>query len=134
MISAGGGVKQAVVNLRCVAIGVLALLAGGCDRAVVLNPKGPIADAERGLLFDAFTVMMLVVVPVIVLAFLFAWRYRAGRSARYEPTWAYSAKIDAIVWLVPALIVIAVGVLVWRSTHKLDPYREIASSEPPIDI
>ena len=134
MISAGGGVKQAVGNLRCVAIGVLALLVSGCDRAVVLNPKGPIADAERGLLFDAFTVMMLVVVPVIVLAFLFAWRYRAGRSARYEPTWAYSAKIDAIVWLVPALIVIAVGVLVWRSTHKLDPYREIASSEPPIDI
>lgn len=112
-----------------------ALLVAGCDRAVILNPKGPIADAERGLLFDAFAVMLIVVVPVIVMAFAFAWRYRASnRAARYEPTWAYSAKVDAVVWLVPALIVIAVGILVWRSTHKLDPYREIASNVPPLDV
>ena len=112
-----------------------ALTAGACDRAVVLNPKGPIADAQRGLLIDAFSVMLVVVVPVIVMALLFAWRYRASnRTARYAPTWAYSAKVDAVVWLVPALIVIAVGVLVWRSTHKLDPYREIASDVPPLDI
>jgi len=112
-----------------------ALSAGACDRAVVLNPKGPIADAQRGLLIDAFSVMLVVVVPVIVMALLFAWRYRASnRNARYAPTWAYSAKVDAVVWLVPALIVIAVGVLVWRSTHKLDPYREIASDVPPLDI
>ena len=53
-------------------------MAGACDRAVVLNPKGPIADAERGLLIDAFSVMLIVVVPVIVMALLFAWRYRAS--------------------------------------------------------
>ena len=126
--------KQAIVTMRCAAVALLALLAGGCDRLVILNPKGPIADAQRGLMIDAFTVMMIVVVPVIVLVFLFALRYRAGRNARYEPTWAYSAKIDAFVWLVPALIVIAVAVLLWRSTHKLDPYREIASSTPPLDV
>jgi cytochrome o ubiquinol oxidase subunit 2 len=120
--------------MRGAAIVLLALLAGGCDRIVVLNPKGPIADAERGLLIDAFSVMMIVIVPVIILAFLFAWRYRAGRNARYEPTWDNSARIDAIVWLIPTLIVIAVAVLVWRSTHKLDPYREIASSNPPLDV
>src|SRR5256885_248977 len=102
MISAGGGVKHTIVNVRCAAIAGLALLAGGCDRAVVLNPKGPIADAERGLLVDAFTVMMLVIVPVIVMALWFAWRYRvSNRNARYEPTWAYSARVDAVVWLVP---------------------------------
>jgi cytochrome o ubiquinol oxidase subunit 2 len=134
MNGASGGVKQAIVKLRVAGIALLALLAGGCDRAVILNPKGPIADAERGLLIDAFTVMMIVVVPVILMAFLFAWRYRAGRNARYEPTWSYSAKVDAVVWLVPALIVIAVAVLLWRSTHKLDPYREIASSTPPLDV
>src|ERR1700694_5952843 len=112
-----------------------ALLAGACDRAVVLNPKGPIADAERGRLSHAFSVMLIVVVPVIVMALLFAWRYRASnRNARYTPTWAYSARIDAVVWLVSALIVIAVGVLVWRRTHRLGPSREIASAVPPLDI
>jgi cytochrome o ubiquinol oxidase subunit 2 len=120
--------------LRCAAIALLAFLAGGCDRMVVLNPKGPIADAERGLMIDAFTVMMLVVVPIIVMVFWFAWRYRARGNARYEPTWAYSVKVDAVVWLIPALIVIAVAVLLWRSTHHLDPYREIASANPPLDV
>jgi cytochrome o ubiquinol oxidase subunit 2 len=127
-------VKQAVVTLRCAAIALLAFLVSGCDRMVVLNPKGPIADAERGLMIDAFTVMMLVVVPIIVMVFWFAWRYRARGNARYEPTWAYSVKVDAVVWLIPALIVIAVAVLLWRSTHKLDPYREIASANPPLDV
>jgi cytochrome o ubiquinol oxidase subunit II len=176
MNGASGGVRQTLGRLRCAAIAALALLAGGCERMVVLNPKGPIADAERGLMIDAFTVMMIVVVPVFVMAFVFAWRYRAGRNARYEPTWDYSARIDAFtvmmivvvpvfvmafvfawryragrnaryeptwdysaridafVWLVPALIVIAVAVLVWRSTHKLDPYRAIASDKPPLDV
>src|SRR5262249_46585306 len=74
-------------------------------------------------------------VPVIGMAFLFAWRYRASnRAATYAPTWTYSARIDALVWLVPALIVIAVGILVWRSTHRLDPYRVIASNVPALDI
>ena len=134
MNDAGGGVRQFSGKLRYAAIAMLAFLAGGCDRMVVLNPQGPIADAERGLMIDAFTVMMLVVVPIIVMAFWFAWRYRARGNARYEPTWAYSVKVDAIVWLIPALIVIAVAVLLWRSTHKLDPYREIASTNPPLDV
>jgi cytochrome o ubiquinol oxidase subunit II len=129
-----GGVKQSFRH-RWPAAWTVALLASGCDRAVILNPKGPIADAERGLLIDAFSVMMLVIVPVIVMALAFAWRYRSSnRRATYAPTWSYSAKVDAVVWLIPALIVIAVAVLVWRSTHKLDPYREIASSAPPLDV
>jgi cytochrome o ubiquinol oxidase subunit 2 len=118
-----------------IAVGAaLALLVGGCDRLVVLNPKGPVASAERGLMIDAFTVMMIVVVPVIVMALLFAVRYRSGHKRPYDPDWDYSPKIDAIVWLIPALIVIAVAVLVWRSTHKLDPYRAIASDKPPLEV
>ena len=118
------------------AVGAM-FLAGACDlrHSAVLDPKGPIALAERDLLRDAFVVMMLVVVPVIVMALWFAWRYRASNTkAVYAPKWAESAKLDAFVWTVPALIVVAVGVLLWRSTHKLDPYREIASATPALDV
>ena len=120
--------------MRVGLVAALAGLVGGCDRLVVLNPKGPIAAAERGLMIDAFSVMMIVVVPVIVMALLFAVRYRSGHKRPYDPDWDYSPKIDAIVWLVPALIVVAVAVLVWRSTHKLDPYRPIASDKPPLEV
>jgi cytochrome o ubiquinol oxidase subunit II len=108
-----------------------------CDlrHSAVLDPKGPIALAERDLLFDAFYVMLVVVVPVIVLTLWFAWRYRASNTnATYAPGWSSSARIDAVVWLIPALIVIAVGTLLWRSTHKLDPYRPIAGAGPPLEV
>jgi cytochrome o ubiquinol oxidase subunit 2 len=114
-----------------------AFLASACDlrHSAVLDPKGPIALAERDLLFDAFYVMMVVIVPIIVLTLAFAWRYRASNTkATYTPKWAESGRLDAFVWLVPALIVIAVAVLVWRSTHKLDPYRPIDAAVPPLDV
>lgn len=105
-----------------------------CDRAVVLNPKGPVASAELRLFYDAFWVMMAVVVPVIIMAFLFAWRYRARGGNPYQPKWQESARIDAVVWAIPAVIVLAVAVMVWRSTHKLDPYRPIAGAVPALEV
>src|ERR1700704_6382248 len=101
-----------------------ALLGSGCDlsHAPVLDPKGPIALAERTLLLTAVALMLIVVIPVIVRAFLFAWRYRSSNGdARYTPDWSYSARIDAVIWLVSALIVISLGVLLWSNTHKLIP-------------
>jgi cytochrome o ubiquinol oxidase subunit 2 len=114
-----------------------ALTAGGCDltNMPVLDPKGPIALAERNLLLTAVVLMLIVIIPVFVMAILFAWRYRASNTqADYRPDWSYSARIDAVIWLVPALIVIALGVLLWGSTHRLDPYRKIDANVPSLEI
>ena len=64
--------------LRLTALLLPALLLAGCrlDTAPVLNPKEPVALVERDLLFTAVGFMMIVVVPVWVMALLFAWRYR----------------------------------------------------------
>ena len=114
-----------------------ALLGSGCDarHAVLLDPKGPIALAQRDLLFDAFCVMLIVVIPVFVMAFLFARRYRASNTkAAYTPNWSYSGRIDAVVWLIPAVIVVALGTLLWRTTHRLDPYRPIDTAVAPLEV
>jgi cytochrome o ubiquinol oxidase subunit 2 len=79
----------------------MTLLCSACTlaRAPVLDTKGPIALAERNLLFAAFGVMLIVVVPVLVMAFLFAWRYRASNTkARYAPDWSYSRGVEALIW------------------------------------
>jgi cytochrome o ubiquinol oxidase subunit 2 len=127
----------AVRSIRtAIALGAT-LLGGGCGlgRAPVLDPKGPIALAERDLLFTAFALMLVVVVPVFVMAFFFAWRYRSSNgNARYSPNWSYSAGIDAVIWLVPTLIVIALGVLLWSKTHKLDPYKAIDPAMRPLEV
>ena len=119
-----------------VALGA-ALLSSGCGlrHAPILDPKGPIALAERDLLFTAVVLMLVVIIPVFVMAFLFAWRYRSSNGkARYTPDWSYSARVDAVIWLVPALIVVSLGVLLWSNTHKLDPYKRIDSTVPPLEI
>src|SRR6202035_5648836 len=49
----------------------------GCTEGV-LDPKGPIATAERLLMTNSLAIMLVVVVPVIVATLAFAWWYRAS--------------------------------------------------------
>lgn len=110
------------------------LLLTGCATGV-LDPAGPIASSERTLLINATTIMLLIVVPVIVATIAFAWWFRAGnRRAFYKPDWAYSGRIELVVWLVPLLIVLFLGGIGWMSAHALDPRKPIESSEQPIEV
>jgi cytochrome o ubiquinol oxidase subunit II len=109
-------------------------LLGGCQVAV-LDPMGPIGSAERSIILLATGLMLIVVVPVIAMTLAFAWRYRASNSdAVYAPEWDHSRGIEAVVWLVPCLIIAALGTVTWVSTHRLDPTRPIASREKPITV
>jgi len=111
-----------------------ALLLSGCQW-VVLDPKGPIGVQERSIIITATVLMLLVVVPVIALILVFAWRYRASNEkAEYRPDWSHSNRIEAVVWLVPCIIIAALGVITWRSSHALDPYRPLDSKVKPIRI
>ena len=80
-------------------------------------------------------VMAIVVVPVFVLAPWFAWRYRLGnRASAYRPKWSFSWTLEAFIWGIPAAIVITLGVNLWSETHRLDPYRPIASALPALEV
>jgi len=110
------------------------LLLSGCSTGV-LDPGGRVGADERMVIFVAAGLMLLVVIPVIGMTIAFAWRYRASNSrADYAPKWAQSGKIEAAVWLVPCAIIVALAALTWTATHRLDPYRPVASTHPPITI
>lgn len=103
---------------------LLALLAG-CD-AVVLKPAGDIAVQQRDLIIASTFLMLLVILPVIVLTLVFAWRYRqSNKDAKYEPEWSHSTQLELVIWSAPLLIIVALGALTWIGTHTLDPYRPI---------
>ncbi|MFC6339551.1 ubiquinol oxidase subunit II [Pseudomonas sp. CCM 7891] len=110
------------------------LLLGGCNWTL-LDPVGQVGVEQRNLIITATLLMLLVVVPVIVMTFAFAWKYRASNTkATYAPKWSHSTKIEIAVWLVPVLIIIALGYITYKSTHELDPYRPLESDVPPITI
>ncbi len=98
----------------------------GCN-AVLLSPSGDLAVRQRDLIIISTGLMLLIIVPVIVLTLLFAWRYRASnQQAEYAPDWDHSTLLELLIWAAPLLIIIALGALTWVSTHKLDPYRPLA--------
>ena len=101
------------------------LLLSGCD-VVVLSPSGDIAAQQGWLILVATALMLIVIVPVIAMTLLFAWRYRASnRKAKYTPDWDHSTQLELVIWGVPLLIIIALGAITWISTHLLDPYRPL---------
>lgn len=114
---------------------LLVLPLSGCD-FVILQPKGMIALAEKKLLIDSVLLMCLIVVPVLILTAVIAWRYRASNeSADYKPKWSHSYIIEAVIWTLPVMIILVLGIMTWKSTHKLDPYRPIIiSGKKPVII
>jgi cytochrome o ubiquinol oxidase subunit 2 len=116
------------------AAAALACLVSACNSGVV-DPRGPIAGAERAILFDATVIMLAVAVPVIVLTFVFAWWFRAGNAkARRLPDWSYSGRLEFIVWSIPALVILFLGGIAWIGSHDLEPSKPIRSDAHPIDV
>ncbi|MEP9378502.1 ubiquinol oxidase subunit II [Aquabacter sp. CN5-332] len=112
-------------RFRLIALLPLTALLCGCD-FVVLNPSGDIAIQQRDLVVISVVLMLLIIIPVMALTVLFAWRYRASNTdARYEPEWHHSTQLELIIWSAPLLIIICLGALTWMATHLLDPYRPI---------
>ena len=110
------------------------LLLSGCHWAV-LDPAGPIGVAEKWIIDTAIGLMLLVVGPVIVLTLVIVWRYRASNTkARYEPDWCHSTKIELTMWGIPIVIVCILGVIAWRGSHQLNPFRPILSNVKPVHI
>jgi len=106
----------------------------GC-KLEVLESKGVVGAAESSLITTATYTMLLVVVPVILLTLFIAWRYRASnKNATYAPKWAHSTAIEVVVWIIPAIIILYLGILTWKSTHELDPYKPLESSVKPINV
>ena len=93
---------------------------------VVLRPSCYVATQQGQLVVMSTLLMMLIIVPVIVLTLVFAWRYRASNTAaRYTPDWDHSVQLELLIWAAPLLIIILLGALPWIGTHTLDPYRPL---------
>lgn len=107
----------------------------GCNTPIVLDPKGSLGVQEKDLIVDALLLMSIIVIPVIFMTFLFAWKYReSNKKATYAPNWYHSTVVEGFVWGIPILIILVLGTITWRTTHSLDPYKPLQSNKKPIEI
>ena len=118
--------------LAAVLIGAATL--GGCTEGV-LDPKGPIALAERQILLNALGIMLAIVCPVILATIGVAFWFRASNErARYRPNFAYSGRLEMLVWSIPAMTVFLVGGVAWVGSHEVSPRKPIASTVKPLRV
>ena len=111
-----------------------AAILGGCNEGV-LDPKGPIAAADRQILLNSLGIMLAIVIPVIVATLGVAFWFRASNDrARYRPDFAYSGRLEMLVWSIPAMTVFLVGGVAWVGAHDVSPRKPIESTVKPLRI
>jgi cytochrome o ubiquinol oxidase subunit 2 len=106
----------------------------GCTGGV-LDPKGPIAEAERQILFNSLGIMLAIVIPTILATLGAAFWFRASNTrAHYMPDFAYSGRLEMLVWSIPIMTVFLVGGVAWVGSHDLDPPKPIVSAVKPVRV
>jgi cytochrome o ubiquinol oxidase subunit II len=118
--------------LAILLIGAAAL--GGCSDGV-LDPKGPIAAAERLIMLNSTGIMLAIVIPTILATLGTVFWFRASnKRARYLPDFAYSGRLELLVWSIPIMTVLLVGGVAWVSSYDLDPPKAFASTVKPVRV
>jgi len=101
----------------------------------VLDPQGPVGAAQKIILLNSLGIMLAIVVPTIIAIFAFAFWFRQSNSrARYLPDWAYSGRIELVVWSIPALTIFLLGGVTWIGAHDLDPRKPVAGTGEELTI
>ena len=111
------------------------ILMTGCSDTSIMRPAGPVGEQNRLILLNALSIMLIIVVPTMLATLAFAWWFRAGNSrARYRPDWAYSGRIEAIVWAIPIITILFLGGVIWVGSHQLDPARPLPYRKPALEV
>jgi len=129
-------------TLKVLAIAALAVIVTALSAVylyntplAVLQPAGPVAAGERHLLIVAFIMMLFVVIPVFVITFAIAWRYReSNHKAKYDPKLDHNHIAEGLWWLIPSALIAVLAVMTWHGTYKYDPHRPLASAEDTMKV
>lgn len=97
----------------------------------LLTPEGFIAEYQRNLIITVISLMLCGIVPVVLATYFIAWKYRSSnKKAKRDPNLGNNAVKQLLLWMLPASIVLIICVVVWKSTHDLDPYKPLNNTTP----
>ncbi|MGV9001912.1 MAG: ubiquinol oxidase subunit II [Candidatus Saccharimonadaceae bacterium] len=115
-------------------VGTFMFVTQGRDMPV-LNPHGEIANQQYTLILITVGLGVFVVIPVFILLFGIAWKYRASnKKAKYDPELEGHKGLEILWWTIPMVIILALSIITYISTHALDPYKELQSDKTPVKV
>ena len=124
-----------VSSLFAVLLSLIILLTG-CERAVVFNPKGPVAEIQANVISFSAIIMAVVLIVVYVLYVFMLVKYRATKKTEsYEPPHVEGSKWLEVTWTaIPIIIVIVLSVVTIRSTYAIEKPPAGYENQPPVVI
>jgi cytochrome o ubiquinol oxidase subunit 2 len=123
--------------LTPVLIMLMAVLLSGCgEQYIVLDPKGPIGESQKDLIYFSTILCAVIIVPVLILTAVIVWRYRdkPGSKASYKPNWEHSTKLEITWWSIPIVAILILAIVTVKYTYALEPSKPIESAKAPITI
>lgn len=116
---------------------LMAFTLSGCgEQLIVLDPKGPIGESQKDLIYISTIICAVIIIPTLILAGVIVWRYRdkAGRKASYKPNWEHNTKLEVTWWTIPIIAIVILAIITVRYTYLLEPSKAIVSEKKPITI
>lgn len=123
--------------LTPVLIMLMAVMLSGCgEQFIVLDPKGPIGESQKDLIYFSTILCSVIIVPVLILTAVIVWRYRdkPGSNASYKPDWEHSTKLEITWWSIPIVAILILAIVTVKYTYALEPSKPIESAKAPVTI
>src|SRR5437016_597705 len=96
-------------------VGVVLVLTNG--NALVVHPKGVIAQNELELIITNILLMLLIIVLTYILLFSVVWKYCIKKEkTKYDPDHTYGPVGELIMWGLPSIVVVAMAIVTWDAT------------------
>ncbi|KGX88799.1 cytochrome aa3 quinol oxidase subunit II [Pontibacillus litoralis] len=114
----------------------LLLFLSGCSALPVLDPKGPVGEAQKDLIFWSIFLMLFVVMVVFVLFTIILVRYRERPGYdSHEPEEMEGNKWLELIWTgIPIIIVILLAVPTVRTIYQLEEPPQSTRDKEPLVI
>lgn len=122
-----------IVGLSALALVIWRILAG--REVALLNPQGLIADQQHGLLVLVIALLLLATVPVVLLLYFTAWKYRESNpKTLHHPSSRQGKFFEFTIWAFPISVFVVFMCIMVPATHKLEPRKAIAAEAEPLTI
>jgi cytochrome o ubiquinol oxidase subunit 2 len=100
-----------------------------------LHPIGPVAEEQLQHLNFVMLLTLIAIIPALVATPIILWRFRRKKpKGTYRPHWDSNPVLESVMWGIPVMVVVLMGISLWQTTFRLDPYRELSKTPLQIEV
>lgn len=128
--------RKLLIGFLAFALGILGIVfVISSEHTLTMHPKGTIASQILDLICTNFALMGIIIIPTYLVLFWVVWKYCIkNEKAEYDPHHTSSRTSLVLMWGLPAIVVIALSLITWEATYKLNPYKPLASDTKPLQV